>query len=313
MLKKQISKAIYICLFCFITSSFVPVPRATSTITPSNEKIDAKTPFVNGMQFGEMAMAPKVKMNKQELQFATNYIKNSIECLVSIKQRSKTPFTIIDSVFHRYGLPLQLKYLAVGPWQLMPEIAHDLGLKTTRQCDERTNYFKSTRAAALYLKDLYAQFGDWLLVLAAYNSGPGPVYAAIRKSGSRNFWALQNYLPAETRGHVKRFIATHYYFEGQGSVTTLTKAENINYAKSVLAFASPHSTAAARPAEAEETKCTAAGAVINNIMGVTDLSFKVSPKNETTGKAKELQAERFKKLMKESEESLQKANKLIEG
>jgi hypothetical protein len=140
---------------------------------------------------------------------------------------------------------------------------------------------------------------------------PGPVCAAIRKSGSRNFWALQNFLPAETRGHVKRFIATHYYFEGQGSVTTLTKAENINYAKSVLAFTASHTVAA--PVAEKRTDYVAIDAIISNILGITDQSFKVSPKNETNSKEKGLQAERFNKLMKESEESLQKANKLIEG
>jgi vacuolar-type H+-ATPase subunit D/Vma8 len=155
------------------------------------------------------------------------------------------------------------------------------------------------------------------LVLAAYNSGPGPVYAAIRKSGSRNFWALQNFLPAETRGHVKRFIATHYFFEGQGSVTTLTKAENINYTKSVSVFAAAQAMAVPAAGKeivvAKESPCVPIDVVINNMMGLSDLSFKVSSKNETSGKEKGSQAERFHKLMKESEESLQKANKLIEG
>ena len=198
-------------------------------------------------------MAPKVKLNKQALLFASKYIKNNKECLAIIGQRSRKPFAIMDSVFNRYGLPLELKYLAVieselktsalshvgalGPWQLMPQTARELGLKVTRGYDERTNYSRSTRAAALYIRDLYAQFGDWLLVMAAYNSGPRPVLNAIRQSGSRNFWALQQYLPAETRGHVKRFIAAHYYFEGQGSITTLTKAERMEYSKTVNALA----------------------------------------------------------------------------
>jgi membrane-bound lytic murein transglycosylase MltF len=129
---------------------------------------------------------------------------------------------------------------AKGPWQLMPETAQILGLKVDQDCDERTDYYKSTPAAARYLKDLYAQFGDWLLVLAAYNGGPAPIHHAIRRSGSRNFWVLQRYLPTETRRHVKRFIATHYYFEGHGSVTTLTKAERINYLKTVQHFENSH-------------------------------------------------------------------------
>ena len=107
----------------------------------------------------------------------------------------------------------------------MPVTARLLGLKVTRKRDERTNYIKSTNAAALYLTDLYDQFGDWLLVIAAYNCGPGNVLKAIARSGSRNFWDLQYFLPAESRNHVKKFIGTHYIFEGQGGLTTLTKKE----------------------------------------------------------------------------------------
>ncbi len=143
-----------------------------------------------------------------------------------------------DAVFSSYNLPLQLKYLAViesdlkttavskvgaaGPWQLMPETARVLGLTVTDSCDERKLYGKSTKAAALYLRDLYAEFGDWLLVLAAYNGGPGPVHHAMRVSGSRNFWTLQNHLPAESRLHVKRFVAALCYFEGNTQINTAT-------------------------------------------------------------------------------------------
>jgi len=139
---------------------------------------------------------------------------------------------------------------AVGPWQLMASTARDLSLKVKDKYDERKNYYKSTVAAAKYLRDLYRQFGDWPLVIAAYNSGPGKVLTAIKKSGSRNFWVLQNYLPAETRGHVKRFIATHYYFEGYGSITTLTKSEVTAYKKSVSTFIAKQKTAQVKAGEA---------------------------------------------------------------
>jgi len=79
------------------------------------------------------------------------------------------------------------------------------------------------------LSKLYDHFGDWLLVIAAYNAGEGRVRQAIRKAGSTSFWAIQNFLPAETRNHVKKFIATHYYFEGCGGVTTLTTDELKEY------------------------------------------------------------------------------------
>jgi membrane-bound lytic murein transglycosylase D len=292
MLKTQLSKVFCFLLVYFVISSFVPVPAPL--LSSSDESADSEAPFVPAIQSGVTSMGPKAKLNKQELHFAKLYLKESADCLVGVSQRSKTPFTIMDSVFSRYGLPVELKYLAVieselkpsalsrvgalGPWQLMPETAHDLGLKITRKNDERTNYYKSTRAAARYLKDLYAQFGDWLLVVAAYNAGPLPVETAIHKSGSRNFWVLQNYLPAETRGHVKRFIATQYYFEERGAATASTTHP------------------------------------IASISEITDFSaWKWTYKNEKNGNEKEPREVQFKRLMQRSAESLQKANKTMAG
>ena len=123
---------------------------------------------------------------------------------------------------------------AVGIWQLMPVTARSLGLRVTDKTDERRYIIQSSVAAANYLNVLYKQFDDWLLVVAAYNCGAGNVYKAIKQSGSREFWKLQRYLPAETRNHVKRFIATHYYYEGEGSFATLTKTERNKYLASLL-------------------------------------------------------------------------------
>jgi membrane-bound lytic murein transglycosylase D len=183
-----------------------------------------------------------IRLNPRAIQFVQDYMERNGEDLRKMKSWARPYFNMIDGVLKKYGLPSELKYLAVieselkstatswagavGPWQLMPETARVLGLKVNRTRDERRDYQKSTYAAAKYLRDLYREFGDWLLVIAAYNGGPANVYNAIKKSqGSRNFWKIQYYLPAETRMHVKKFIGTHYIFEGQGSVTTLTKAE----------------------------------------------------------------------------------------
>jgi membrane-bound lytic murein transglycosylase D len=185
--------------------------------------------------------AATIGLNKHVAGFVKKYLVREEEYLVKMKVRSGRFFESMEAVFLQNNLPLELKYLAVvesgldpkahsaagarGLWQLMPVTAQELGLKVAGKTDERLYTHRSTVAAARYLKSLYALFGDWLLVLAAYNSGPGPVLTAIKKSGSKNFWALQRFLPAESRGHVKRFIGVHYFFEGQGSVTTQTKAE----------------------------------------------------------------------------------------
>ena len=158
-----------------------------------------------------------------------------------MKDWGKPYFDMIDGVLTQHGLPKELKYLAViesglkvnaiswagavGPWALMPGTARMYGLKVNSTLDERTDYVKSTHVAARLLRDLYKEYGDWLLVIAAYNGGPGNVNKAIRSSGSKDFWALQHHLPNESKNHVKKFISTHYIMEGEGGITTLTKEE----------------------------------------------------------------------------------------
>jgi membrane-bound lytic murein transglycosylase D len=198
------------------------------------------------------AKAPEVPMNPAAAKFVADYIRKNTEVLQKVEQHSAGVFKIMEPILEQYDVPVELKYLAVvesdlkrtavsrvgaaGPWQLMPTTARELGLKVSRKADERKQYYKSTTAAAKYLRDLYNAYGDWLLVIAAYNSGPVAVNKAIKRAGSRNFWKLQYFLPAETRGHVKRFIGTHYYFENGGSETTLTKAEFLAHTKAVAAF-----------------------------------------------------------------------------
>lgn len=181
------------------------------------------------------------RLNPRAVSFVKDYIEKNADDLAEIKSWGRPYFNLMDAVLTSHNLPKELKYLAVieselhrsalsrvgarGPWQLMPGTARLLGLKVNKHVDERTNYVKSTHAAAKYLIDLYSQFGDWLLVIAAYNCGPAPVLKAMKRSHSSNFWVLQYYLPAESRTHVKRFIGTHYVFEGQGGLTTLTRAE----------------------------------------------------------------------------------------
>ncbi len=176
------------------------------------------------------------QVNPHAESYMQDYLKSHSTSLINMKGWGQPYFNLIDNILSQYGLPKELKYLAViesnlstratswvgagGPWQFMPYTARDYGLVVNNVLDERRDYYKSTHAAARYLLTLYGQMKDWLLVIAAYNGGPGRVYSAIKQSGSRNFWSLQYYLPTESRNHVKKFIATHYIMEGTGGVTT---------------------------------------------------------------------------------------------
>ena len=184
------------------------------------------------------------QLNPRAISFVQDYMETHSKGLEKMKGWGKPYFDLMDKILESHGVPGEMKYLsviesylkssavswvgAVGPWQFMPGTGRQNGLRVDRFIDERTDYYKSTHAAAHYLTVLFNTYRDWLLVVAAYNGGPGIVDAAIRKSGSRDFWTLQNYLPAESRNHVKKFIATHYIMEGQGGITTLTKDEAIN-------------------------------------------------------------------------------------
>lgn len=136
-------------------------------------------------------------------------------------------FPLFEQALDKYDMPLELKYLAVvesalnptarsrvgaaGLWQFMYATGKLNGLQVNSYVDERHDPIKSTEAACKYLTTLYGIFGDWNLALAAYNSGPGNVNKAIRRSGGQtNYWAIRPYLPRETAGYVPAFIAVNY-------------------------------------------------------------------------------------------------------
>lgn len=188
--------------------------------------------------FNKYSYTPTQPYHSQVSPFAESYMQDYMRRygnhLTSMKSWAGPYFVMIDNILTQYGLPKELKYLAViesnlkvgatswvgaaGPWQFMPYTAREYGLVVNGAIDDRRDYFKSTHAAAKYLLTLYRQMHDWLLVIAAYNGGPGRVYSAMKRSGSRNFWQLQYHLPEESRNHVKKFIATHYVMEGSGAI-----------------------------------------------------------------------------------------------
>jgi len=140
---------------------------------------------------------------------------------------SELYFPMFEEALAKYDIPLEMKYLAIvesalnpeagssagakGLWQFMYGTGKVYGLKVSSMVDDRFDPYKSTIAACEHFQDLYAIYGDWSLVLAAYNSGAGNVNRAIRRAGgTKNYWAIWPFLPRETRGYVPAFIAVNY-------------------------------------------------------------------------------------------------------
>ena len=135
-------------------------------------------------------------------------------------------FQIFEPIISKYQLPDELKYLSIvesglrpqavsranatGHWQFIESTGKRFGLRSDWYIDERMDSYKSTEAACKYLKELYQMFDDWGLALAAYNSGPGNVRKAMRRSGGKTFWKIYRYLPRETRSYLPQFVALTY-------------------------------------------------------------------------------------------------------
>ena len=182
------------------------------------------------------------KLRVQQLNLGTPFefvynqdVRNFIE-LYAVRRRQYTErimglmqfyFPMIEEHLDKYSLPLELKYLAIiesalnpvaksragamGLWQFMPGTGKLYGLNVNNLVDDRCDIYRATDAACRHLRDLYNVYGDWSLVLAAYNAGPGNVNRAIKRAGGNfGYWRVRSFLPRETQGYVPAFIAVSY-------------------------------------------------------------------------------------------------------
>lgn len=189
----------------------------TDTLKARLKELDARTPF-------------NVEYNPSLESVIKSYLKhrrNSIQKLITL---SAFYFPMFETELDKHNIPLEIKYLAIvesalkpraksrvgatGLWQFMFSTGKMYGLDVSSYVDERSDPIMSTEAAAKYLAKLYKIFGDWDLALAAYNSGPGNVTKAIRRSGGyQNYWNIRHNLPRETAGYLPAFLANMYIFE----------------------------------------------------------------------------------------------------
>jgi membrane-bound lytic murein transglycosylase D len=190
---------------------------STDTLKKRLEELNAKTPF-------------NIEYNPSLESVIKNYLKNRRKSLERLMASSDYYFPMFETELDNYNIPLEVKYLSIvesalkpraksrvgatGLWQFMFATGKQFGLDVSSYVDERRDPIMSTEAACKYLASLYKVFGDWDLALAAYNSGPGNVTKAIRRSGGNtNYWNIRPHLPRETAGYLPAFLATMYIFE----------------------------------------------------------------------------------------------------
>ena len=179
--------------------------------------MDAKSPF-------------NIEYNQGLENIIKSFLKNRKKSFERLMGVSEYYFPLFEEALAKQNVPLEIKYLAVvesalnpravskmgatGLWQFMFHTGKQYGLKIDSYVDERSDPLKSSEAATQYMTNMYKMFGDWDLVLASYNSGPGNVSKAIRRSGGqKNYWNIRKNLPKETQGYVPAFLATMYIYE----------------------------------------------------------------------------------------------------
>jgi len=203
------------------------IQRASTLNCNSSDNVVAVSDSVYKLRLSKMPCLMEMPYNPNVRSFIELYTvrkRHQVEYMLGM---SNYYFPLFEQVLGANNLPLELKYLSIiesalnttivsrmgaaGLWQLMIGTGRMYGLEINSLVDERLSPVKATNAAAKFLKDLYAIYGDWNLVIASYNCGPGNVNKAIRRAGGkRDYWAIYPYLPRETRGYVPIFIAANY-------------------------------------------------------------------------------------------------------
>ena len=196
-------------------------------------KMDAKSPF-------------NIEYNPALENTIKSFLKNRTKAFERLMAVSEYYFPMFEEHLAKYNIPLELKYLAIvesalnpraksrvgasGLWQFMYPTGKQDNLEVTSYVDERYDPLKATEAACQYLSSLYGIFGDWSMVLAAYNCGPGNVSKAIRRSGgSQNYWNIRKNLPKETANYVPAFLATFYIYEFKKEHGIMPKKAPLTY------------------------------------------------------------------------------------
>lgn len=213
-------------ILCFALITSILVSSKLNAASPGNDSYSTKLLIE---RLNDLDLEVDVRLTRKVKNYIKDYTLLARRSSEISLGKATLYFPIFEEMNNSFGLPDELKYLMViestldptiksksgarGLWQLMPATARGHGLQINDYVDERCDPYRSTSAALQHLTDLYNEFGNWTIAIAAYNCGNGRMRSAIKKGKSKNFWKIKSHLPKETQGYVEKFIAAAYMME----------------------------------------------------------------------------------------------------
>ena len=226
------------------TDIITDIDSTNQYLKTENQNINQENTYKKRLFLLDEKTPMDLQYNEKVKPFIENYLGVNVKLIERMLALQELYFPLFEQTLDKYGLPMELKYLAIvesalnpkaksssgatGLWQFMYLTGKQYDLRVTSYMDERQDPYKSTEAACKYFVKLYEMFGDWNLVLAAYNGGPGYLQRKINSVGTYNFWDLHPHLRRETRNYIPTFIAVNYVMNFYDNHGVLPAKNSVN-------------------------------------------------------------------------------------
>ena len=253
-MKMKYTLAVLLFLFVFTNAEEIIDSCGTDIITDidstnqylkiENQNINQENTYKKRLFLLDEKTPMDLQYNEKVKPFIENYLGVNVKLIERMLVLQELYFPLFEQTLDKYGLPMELKYLSIvesalnpkaksssgatGLWQFMYLTGKQYDLRVTSYMDERQDPYKSTEAACKYFVKLYEMFGDWNLVLAAYNGGPGYLQRKINSVGTYSFWDLYPHLRRETRNYIPTFIAVNYVMNFYDNHNILPAKNSVN-------------------------------------------------------------------------------------
>ena len=226
------------------TDIIIDIDSTNQYLKIENQNINQENTYKKKLFLLDQKTPMDLQYNEKVKPFIENYLEVNVKLIERMLVLQELYFPLFEQTLDKYGLPMELKYLSIvesalnpkaksssgatGLWQFMYLTGKQYDLRVTSYMDERQDPYKSTEAACKYFVKLYEMFGDWNLVLAAYNGGPGYLQRKINSVGTYSFWDLYPHLRRETRNYIPTFIAVNYVMNFYDNHNILPAKNSVN-------------------------------------------------------------------------------------